>query len=75
VVRCAIERTELLRENARLRPEARWLGAPPELVGQSPGMCVVREQIARVAPAEATVLSAAPSASRMARSISSVSTT
>src|SRR5512139_1498104 len=56
VVRRASERTELLRENARLRQEVRWLGLTQELVGQSAAMCAVREQIARVAPTEATVL-------------------
>jgi DNA-binding NtrC family response regulator len=56
VVRRASERTELLRENARLRQEVRWLGVSQELVGQSAGMRAVRERIARVAPTEATVL-------------------
>ncbi len=56
VVRRACERAELLRENARLKQEVRWLGLSQELIGRSAAMCAVREQIARVAPTGATVL-------------------
>ena len=56
VVRRACERTELLRENERLKQEVRWLGVSQELVGESAALSTVREQIARVAPTEATVL-------------------
>ncbi len=56
VVRRACERTELLRENDRLRQDVRWLGVSQELIGHSSAMQMVREQIARVAPTDATVL-------------------
>ncbi len=56
VVRRACERTDLLRENARLKQEVHWRGVSQELIGQSPAMHAVREQIARVAPTDATVL-------------------
>jgi DNA-binding NtrC family response regulator len=56
VVRRACERTELLRENARLRQEVQWRGVSQEMIGQSPAMRALREQIARVAPTDATTL-------------------
>jgi DNA-binding NtrC family response regulator len=55
-VQRAGERTALLRENVRLRQEVRWLGVSQELIGQSAALRGVREQIARVAPTDATVL-------------------
>ena len=56
VIRKACERRTLLRENERLRDEVRRLGVADGLVGQSPAMQFVRQQIERVAPTDATVL-------------------
>jgi DNA-binding NtrC family response regulator len=56
VVRRAGERTQLFRENERLRGQVRRLSGPGELVGRSAVMVELRERIARVAPANATVL-------------------
>jgi DNA-binding NtrC family response regulator len=52
----ACERTELLRENERLRGQVRRLAHPGELVGRGPAMARLRELITRVAPTNATVL-------------------
>ncbi|MGE5346248.1 MAG: sigma-54-dependent transcriptional regulator [Acidithiobacillales bacterium] len=56
VVRRACERTELVRENERLRGAVARLGGRGELVGGSEAMARVRDLIARVAPTNATVL-------------------
>ncbi len=56
VVARACERTELLRENERLRGQVRRLAGPGELVGASAAMAALVELIARVAPTNATVL-------------------
>lgn len=56
VVRKAGEHRDLQRENARLRTEVRRRGVADALLGDSPGMRLVREQIARVAPTTTTVL-------------------
>jgi DNA-binding NtrC family response regulator len=56
VVRKACEHRALQRENERLRDEMRRLGAMDGLVGDSPAMQLVRQQIERVAPTDATVL-------------------
>ena len=56
VVNRACERTELLRENERLRGQVRRLTGSEELVGDSPEMARLRGLIARVAPTNATVL-------------------
>ncbi len=56
VVRRACERTELMRENERLRGQVRRLGQPAGLLGASRAMGVLRELIGRVAPTNATVL-------------------
>ncbi len=56
VIRKACERRTLQRENERLRDEVRRLGAADGLVGDSPAMQLVRQQIERVAPTDATVL-------------------
>jgi len=55
-VRRAAEHSALVRENARLKDEVRRLGTAQELVGESLAMQTVREQIARVAPTDSTVL-------------------
>ncbi len=55
-VRRAGERTELVRENERLRGQVRRLVGTGELIGESPGMRELRDLVARVAPTEATVL-------------------
>ena len=56
VVTRACERTELLRENERLRGQVRRLAGSQELVGDGPEMGKLRALIARVAPTGATVL-------------------
>ncbi len=60
VVRAAIgrasERTALLRENEALKTTVRKLEGADEILGQSAGMCAVRELIGRVAPTNSTVL-------------------
>lgn len=56
VARRAAERTELLRENDRLRGEIMRLGFSDEILGDSRAMQELRERIARVAPTNATVL-------------------
>ncbi len=56
VVRRALERTELLRENASLRGAVSRLGARGNIVGESPAMRRLQELIDRVAPTGATVL-------------------
>ncbi|MBK6406660.1 MAG: sigma-54-dependent Fis family transcriptional regulator [Holophagales bacterium] len=56
VVRRACERTELLRENERLRGQVRRLAQPTGLLGGSRAMGVLHELIGRVAPTNATVL-------------------
>ena len=56
VVKRACERTELLRENERLRGQVRRLAGSEELVGDGPEMTRLRGLIARVAPTGATVL-------------------
>jgi DNA-binding NtrC family response regulator len=52
----AEERTNLLRENSRLRHAVIRLEGSAEIVGRSEGIGKVREQIARVAATEVTVL-------------------
>jgi DNA-binding NtrC family response regulator len=56
VIRKAAEHRELQRENDRLRSEVKRLSATEELLGESPAMQRVREQLARVAPTNASVL-------------------
>lgn len=55
-VRRACERTALLRENAALRTVVRKLEGSDEILGDSQGICVVRESISRVAGLNTTVL-------------------
>ena len=55
-VRRAVERSELERENARLRDEVQRLAAAGQLLGESAPMRELRAIIARVAPSAATVL-------------------
>ena len=55
-VRRACERTSLLRENLLLRSTVGSLQGEDTIYGNSPGIRQVREQIARVAPTDATVL-------------------
>ena len=52
----AAERTELLRENCRLKREVEQLEGSTEIFGSSPAIRAVRDTIARVAPTRATVL-------------------
>ena len=52
----ATDHTQLLRENIRLRNAVVRLEGSAEIVGQSVGIQQVRDQIARVAPTDATVL-------------------
>ena len=52
----AEEHTRLLRENSRLKNAVLRLEGSSELIGRSRGILRVREQIARVAPTNATVL-------------------
>ena len=54
--RRAAERTHLLRENSRLRDTVTRLQGSAEIIGCSPGIQKVREQISRVAGTDATVL-------------------
>ncbi|MEW6751577.1 MAG: sigma-54 dependent transcriptional regulator [Candidatus Latescibacterota bacterium] len=56
VVRRAWERTQVVRENVLLREELRRREPAARLVGKSAAIREVREQIARVAPTQATVL-------------------
>ncbi len=56
VVARACERTELVRENERLRGAVARLGARGRLVGRSPATERVRALISRVGPTNATVL-------------------
>lgn len=56
VTKRAAERAELLRENDRLRGEIGRLGFSDEILGDSQQIQHLREQIARVAPTNATVL-------------------
>jgi len=55
-IRRAVERTELLRENAVLKTTVRKLEGADEILGESPGIRTVRELIARVASTNSTVL-------------------
>jgi DNA-binding NtrC family response regulator len=55
-VRRACERTGLLRENQLLKSAVGNLQGGDTIYGNSPGMMQLREQIARVAPTDATVL-------------------
>ena len=52
----AAERTEILRENDRLKGQLRDLSGRGELVGESEPMTRVHELVARVGPTDATVL-------------------
>jgi DNA-binding NtrC family response regulator len=52
----AIEHTQLLRENSRLRNAVIRLEGSAEIVGRSPAIRELRKRIARVAPTNATVL-------------------
>jgi DNA-binding NtrC family response regulator len=52
----ADEHTRLLRENTRLKNAVLRLEGSSEIIGSSTGILHVREQIARVAPTNATVL-------------------
>ena len=54
--RRAEERTNLLRDNSRLRDTVTRLEGSAEIVGQSAGIQKIREQIARVAATDVTVL-------------------
>ncbi len=54
--RRAVEHTELLRENTRLREAVVRLEGSSEIRGRSPAIKALREKIARVAPTSATVL-------------------
>jgi DNA-binding NtrC family response regulator len=56
VVRRACERTELVRENERLRGQVRRLVQPSGLLGESRAMRAIHDLIGRVAPTNATVL-------------------
>jgi len=56
VVRRACERTELVRENERLRGQVRRLAQSAGLLGGSAAMRSVHDLVARVAPTNATVL-------------------
>jgi len=56
VVRRACERTELVRENERLRGQVRRLAQPAGLLGGGAAMRAVHDLVARVAPTNATVL-------------------
>ncbi|OGG46538.1 MAG: hypothetical protein A3F84_21620 [Candidatus Handelsmanbacteria bacterium RIFCSPLOWO2_12_FULL_64_10] len=56
VVRRACERTEFVRENERLKKEIRRLEPGGDLVGDSPAVRTMKEQVAQVAPTLATVL-------------------
>jgi DNA-binding NtrC family response regulator len=50
------EHTRLLRENSRLKNRVLRLEASSDIIGSSPAILKVREDIARVAPTNATVL-------------------
>ena len=52
----AAERTEILRENDRLKGQLRDLSGRGDLVGESQPMARVKELVARVGPTDATVL-------------------
>ncbi|HVN90406.1 MAG TPA: sigma-54 dependent transcriptional regulator [Candidatus Binataceae bacterium] len=54
--RRAVERTQLLRENSRLRDTVLQLGGSTEIIGRSTAIEQLRQTIARVAPTNATVL-------------------
>lgn len=54
--RRACHHTSLLRENALLKGAVSRLQGPSEIFGNSPGICTVRDRIARVAPTGASVL-------------------
>ena len=56
VARRATERTALLRENARLKEEVSRLSFADDIIGESSAIQSLRQQIARVAPTNATVL-------------------
>lgn len=56
VVHRAVERTDLLRENERLKDVVRRLEADDGLLGTSSAMQVLRDRIAKVAPAGSSVL-------------------
>ncbi len=56
VVRRALERTELLRENESLKGAVNRLGVHGQIVGASGPMRRLREMLERVAPTSATVL-------------------
>ncbi len=56
VVRRALERTELVRTNERLKGAIRRQSGNDDCIGQSPVMTAVNAQIARVAATSATVL-------------------
>ncbi len=55
-VRRAVEHTRLMHENGRLRAAVMRLEGSSEICGSSAAIRAVREQIARVAPTNATVL-------------------
>jgi DNA-binding NtrC family response regulator len=52
----ATEHTKLLRENSRLKETVSRLEGSSEIIGSTPAILKVREDIARVAPTNATVL-------------------
>ena len=52
----ATEHTKLLRENSRLKETVSRLEGSSEIIGSAPAILKVREDIARVAPTNATVL-------------------
>ncbi len=56
VIRRAAERVTLRRENELLREKIRQLESSEEMLGASRAIAIVRDQIARVAPTNATVL-------------------
>ncbi len=55
-IRRACDRRPPAGGDGRFRRDVRWTGVSHELVGDSPAMHAVREQIARVAPTDSTVL-------------------
>ncbi len=56
IVHRATQHTALLRENARLKEEVSRLSVADDIIGESLAMESMRQQIARVAPTNATVL-------------------
>ncbi|MFW6059649.1 MAG: sigma-54-dependent transcriptional regulator [Phycisphaeraceae bacterium] len=61
VVRRAVEHRELLQENAALKSEAQSRDTTPALIGQSPAMRAVAQQIHQIARSHGTVLIAGES--------------